>query len=126
VNTIRVEIDRELAGIKLPDWPPADYMAYHFGLHKGLVKQLVPRIGIDIIFIYRKPTFRSALKQMDRFWHNYRKTVTKSQYYKVKERVQQILISSYEEGLAWMEYYEESNKAIADNVPMWDFRGLPR
>jgi len=110
MNTVDVKIERQTS-----PWPPKDYMNYHFGFHKGLVKMLVPRIGIDVIFIYHKSSFRSTLKQMDRFWHNYRKTVTKDQYYKVKERVQQVLISRYEEGLQWMKYVEESNKAI----PTW-------
>ena len=105
-------------------WPPEDYMQYHFGFHRGLIKMLVPRIGIDVLFIYRKANIRSTLKQVDRFWHNYRKTVSKGEYRKVKNRVCVTLISTYQEGESWMRYLEDLNKAMVEGNSHWNFKSL--
>lgn len=113
-----VEIKRE----QPCHWPPEDYMQYHFGLHKGLTKMLTPRIGIDVVFIYSKPNFRSTTKQLRRFWHNYRKTVSANDYQRVRCRVCQVVVSNYEEGEAWIKYFEESNKSFVGNSPIWGFK----
>lgn len=91
---------------------PDDYMQYHYTFHKGLVRMLRPdlRLGIDVIFIYRQDNIRSFCKKIDRFWHNFRKTVDKRTYHAIKCRTVQHMINEYEDSLAMIEWYENSRK----------------
>jgi glycosylphosphatidylinositol transamidase (GPIT) subunit GPI8 len=95
-----------------------DYMAYHYDLHKGLTKMLVPRIGIDIVFLYYQPNTRSLDKKVRRFWHNYRKTVTKQEYETTRMRTSFLVMHSYEDSLKVIENLEASFQNMGLK---WDF-----
>lgn len=91
---------------------PEDYMQYHYTFHKGLTRMLRPDIrkGIDVIFLYRQDNIRSFCKKIDRFWHNFRKTVDKSTYFEVRSRTIQQMISKYEDSLPIIEWFEYERK----------------
>jgi hypothetical protein len=68
------------------------------------------RKGIDVIFLYRQDNIRSFCKKIDRFWHNFRKTVDKNTYYKVKSRTVQQMISEYEDSIPLIEWYGDGRR----------------
>jgi hypothetical protein len=119
MNTERVTVDvgHMSEGLGLPD----DYMQYHYTFHKGLVGMLRPdlRRGIDVIFLYRQDNIRSFCKKIDRFWHNFRKTVDKRTYYEVRCRTVQQVIHNYEDSLVMIEWFEDARKNPLR--PQWDF-----
>ncbi len=91
---------------------PEDYMQYHYTFHKGLPRMLRPDIrkGMDVIFLYSQDNIRSFCKKIDRFWHNFRKTVDKNTYFEVRSRTIQQMINEYEDSLPIIEWFEHERK----------------
>lgn len=106
-----------------PIEPKKDYFQFHHFPDKKLISKLKPheRRGIDVIFLYYQTNNMSLFKKVDRFWHNFRKTVDKDTYYCVKNRTTQVFVSDCAEAQVWMNYFSNLDKQPMD---LWSLRTL--